>query len=305
MFTRPVSGVPAARSSNAMVKIKVFAILGAGALSALFGLLGFLAWVFFSPEIPDPESFRPRSAAQAEIVARDFLAGRPTAIPVAEGLDPAFLAYAARIDERGPIRHQGLTLVTTERDSVTINERTTNFEKHTFLTASGDRLIEVHVTMLLGDDGPVLAAHPSLLLPELPQAALSPLDYSNAANDVGREVPAVVRRWSRAFLADDASELRTIAGDQTTEGRYVGLGGFSLHEDREASLLTAVTVGEERDAQLVRVRMLLAENRDNGGVVGVEYDLLVNDAFTSLPKVVAWAPAGTPTLQPFTNLVED
>lgn len=306
MFTRPVTGVPAARSSQAIATIKVYAILAGLAVAALLGLLATVAWVAFTPEVPDPADTAPSAGPHAEIVARDYLAGRRTAVPVAEELDATFGGASRQVDrdERAPIAYDHVVAADASRHDLQLPDERVSYEQHRFLVADGERLFHLDVVMLLTDDGPVLAAQPSLAAAAgIDQDALpAPLDYHQAGEQLAasEEVREALTVWARAYGADDRDALRSSVGDSDASAEYVGVGGFELADD---VAVLRVLPGTEEDTQVVRLQVLFADERRDGARVSAEYDLLVTQASTSLPHVVAWGPAGTTELTPTMNRI--
>jgi hypothetical protein len=303
MFTRPVTAVPSQRDSQTVVKMKVYAILGAAALSAFLGVLSFVAWVVFTPDVPTAEALLPQGRAMSELVARDFLAGRTTAVPVAADVDPSFggRTYSMRDDERREVPVTSISPLSFSRETLVTPDATQDYEIHSYLVSSRGRLLRLDVTLLITPEGPVLAAQPSLQAVPTPSESYAPLDYrqfsSTGDPTVNDKVTAKVAAWAAAFSSNDAQALRDVTGDQASPGEYIGLGGFKVADTPR--VLRTLPVGES--ALLLRVQLLLSDVGDDGAVVSADYDVLVHDAFSELPKVVAWGPAGAPTLEPQMN----
>lgn len=305
MFDRPLTAVPAQRSSSTVLRMKVYAVLGVAVLLVATSLFATVAWIAFTPEVPQAGELVPRGQAVAEIVARDFLAGRRTDVPVADEIDPTFgqLSFG-QVDPatRKGIPVTSLSQLDFERQSLTSSRGTQVYEIHTFLVSSQGRLLQLDVTVLLTPDGAVLAAQPALQPYSGPQQDYAPLDYSQLVGSNGPQasqaVVEQVARWARAYATGDSAELRAVAGDQVTRGSYPGLGGFNLGGDVR---VVTVVPGSAPNQLVLRVRLLLVSDSAQEVQVSTDYDLLVSDASSSLPKVVAWGPAGAPVLEPYMN----
>jgi hypothetical protein len=303
MFTRPLTAIPAQRSSAALVKLKVALILGSAMLAALLGVVSLVAWIAFTPEVPSVEDLLPRGGAHARAVAEDFLAGRKTSVPVAERVGPDFGAVPGNpMERRGSFGHTSLTVAEVTPMAVKTDSGVREFEVHRFLVSREERLFWLDITLLLTDEGPVLGALPSLgPVPAQTKGHLA-LDYSDLDQaPLPNHYTAVVTAWGTHFAANEPDKLwDVVVKDETSDRQlfeYVGLGGFSAGDLQIRSV-----VGIPGGGYLVRVQLLLRPEGADGASVSTEYDLRLTGNDSSA-RVVAWGPPGSgPTLAPFTNL---
>jgi hypothetical protein len=286
------TAVPAARSSAAVLQLRLWAVLGTLVVASLFGLFGGIAWLTNQPEPPPEPTPVPESVGFATDIANAWITGRTTALPVGEGIDPSF-GRGAGTDQPTP-----LTDATLAWDRFEVREPLSGrpLEIHYF-TISGNPPRELAVTIELTDSGPVLAAAPSLSPMVLAAPGRTRLDYTDQDSAVqwNDAVTRVAGSWAEAFAADDRVRLLELTGD--LEDRvYPGLGGLTA---ANTEVLGAIQVpGEER--WIVRIQATFAS--ENGWKATSEWDLLVADPQTASPKVLAWGAGGSGAyLEPYGN----
>lgn len=182
------------------------------------------------------------------------------------------------------------------------------------LIEQGIRPYVLSVTVLLTDEGPRLAAAPSL--EPWTDATAEPAgtsDYSNYSQseaDITTSTARQIGRWAVAYAEDDRETLLEITGDPDVNHEYRGLGGFQVPEgDGTVRILSAINVNE--GDVLARVRVLLEDTNtivenDNEQPFRtyVDYDVIVSNPTAATPNIVAWGPAGTAaTLSAYDNAV--
>lgn len=283
--------IPAARSSAPVLKFRlalVVGLLSLAVVSALFS--GFSTLTRPEPDIPEPTPVA-EARGFAEQIAYSWLAGTPTPLAAADGVDRWF----GRKPNDEVVR---LDISSFAWDSFEVLEplpgRT--LEVHRFLLGGNYPRFLV-VTVELTGDGPVLAASPSLEPAPVAAGEVPRFDYSDhesaraPTEDIGRAVSA----WLAAYAADDRPRLAELTGD--LEGRvYAGLGGFTVES---GSAVTALPIPNQ-DRWLVRARAVLVDA--NGFRATHEWDLLVTQPETANPRIAAWGPAGTGGyLEPYAN----
>jgi hypothetical protein len=303
MFNRTLTAVPAQRSSAALLRVKVAALIGFASVASLSGIASTIAWTAFSPDIPQVEDLLPVGSAYAQTVAGDFLAGRPTFVPTATDIDATFGTADFAIDPatRKPIPVRSVAPLKVSRETLTTPEGVQVYELHSYLVSTPTELRQLDILLLLTQERPVLAAQPSLLPLDPVEGTYEPVDYrqfSNARTTTSPTTNEQIRAWANAFARNDAAALRQVTGDNVTTGSYVGLGGYRVADS--PLVINAVTAGGP-DRLVVRVRLLLAADGTDGAVASADYDLLVIDATTELPKIAAWSAPGAPKLEPFMN----
>lgn len=288
---RPWVQIPAARSSAPVLKIRLAVVVGLLSLAVVSALFsGFATLTRPEPEIPEPAPVA-QARGFAEQVARSWLSGQPTPLAVAEGVD----AWFGRKPNEEAVAFDAATVAW---DSFEVLEPLPGrvLEVHRFLL-SGEYPRFVVVTVELTDNGPVLAAAPSLEPAPIAAAEVIRFDYSDHDNakTPTEEIRHAVTEWLAAYAADDRPRLAELTGD--LEGRtYAGLGGFTV-ERGEA--VTALPIPNQ-DRWLVRARAVLVDK--NGFRALNEWDLLVTQPETANPRIAAWGPAGSGGyLEPYQN----
>lgn len=127
---------------------------------------------------------------------------------------------------------------------------------------------------------------------------------------VSDEVTAAIATWAKAYGSGNSIALGQAVGDPDKTHSYVPITGA-------ASVTAAPGVGTTDrlpigDSQIVQVTLAIAWASQSGtaaaptlvGGIPTTLDLLVLDAGTASPKIVAWGPAGTgPALEPYQNAV--
>jgi hypothetical protein len=299
-----IKAVPQLKSSQRVLQVRLYAVIGVLLLAAAAGPLSLLLSASRSaPQLPAT----PDAAATgiAEVVAREFLAGGGTSVPVAKDLDPRL----GRVDiEFSGVAVDQLVHLGAELGRIEDARAPQSFQMDRFLAVTVDgTAVVVTVTTTPGPFGPVLAAAPSLQPFETPRRSVEGLDYRQVRSR--DSLPTPVRRtivdWAEAFTSGSpevSRQLRQLAGDPDVAREYRGLAGFRL--EREPQILAVVPGGEDGTTLYVRIGLWLAPNGADGVVVNAEYDLRVEEALQANPNVVAWGPPGSAAagqLTPYVN----
>lgn len=304
---RAWTAVPAARSNWNTLRFRLVVVYVLLGVTALSGVTSTVAWLTAAPEPPDVGDLLAEGRHIADAAVDDFLAGRPTEVPVAGDTSPTF---GVADDERSPVE---VGLVVRRLDHQGVRR-----SGHPDPTVGG--VIEEHRYRLVAEDGAAyllaavvhidggvaaLAAHPALLPDPVgddrdPPDGLTYRGVEGARAGLGGQVPEVVAEWAEALLDDDGEALRRIAGDPRAEATYRGIDGLTLAPvDEPVRVGTAVP---HRDGWVVRTRVWVRGDRAQRFTVSLDYDLYVLEADTALPKVAAWGPPGSgPTLEAYTN----
>lgn len=191
-------------------------------------------------------------------------------------------------------------------------------ELHTFtLAVSGEQSTSFYTgTVLVSVDkarGGVTAAVPSLL-PRLPASTdgwstqiWAGYETTSASDAVSESVGA----WSKAFTGTPA-ELRLYVGDKNADHAYIPLSGARVLGAQVTNAAYAPKDGvKEQSPSLIiaRVELTIAWGALTGGPDDnkgsrVQYDVLVEEANSASPRIVAWGAAGTgPQLKTYGNAV--
>ena len=191
-------------------------------------------------------------------------------------------------------------------------------ESHTLtvLTGTGVR-VQVQVLVRVSGQSVQVAGAPSLqmLTPEAGGAVDIAAQWPGTSQATpSDEVKRAVQAWAAAFTSGDPAALRLQIGDPDGTHTYLPLPGMQpadpdvgagawLTEDGSSS-------GVKTGQMVVRVSIPLTwtgvpQDRGARSSVGfADYDVLVVDATTAAPRVVAWGGPGTgPSLTPFVNAV--
>lgn len=303
-WTSIPSAKPAVRSSasvlNRRAKIILIALVAAAIAGPVALVLALGASGSKGPVAPTGPNLTYQAAAQS--VAVDFLAGRATTLPVAEGVDANFgrgqdgptLAAAGASDPQ-PAGY---------RDYSSGNQSWTNF---TFRTVISGRGYLVAVPVLKTAEGPVLGATPALF-PAAPAKGRYPAIETAGADraDASSATKAQVEKWAQAYATGNGTELALIAGDNNPNSRYEGLGEFTAVKVTIEETFTTDEILANygaNDPVLVRVKVLLQSTRAQGYSTSSEFDLLVfGNTTRTPPNVVAWgSPGSGPMLTPGIN----
>lgn len=312
MPKHPFSAVPAARSSAPILKIKLYTVLGAVLLAAALGPISFIiASSQAASQGPVTAEVDYAASGFARLVAEDYLSGRATSVPVSEDVDPYFGGSQSTAEKRLPLPYSALTLISSEESSDAASGQVYEISKFVFLL--NGKPMRVDVTMLKTADGPVLAASPALRTVDVTAESHERVNYyASATFEEGAPPnPAVstkIQEWAAAYFADDQKTLTDLTGDPMG-GTYAGLGGFVLARNVQISshvvadpvTIPVVNGVTPNEPVYVRVQAWVHPVGAEQSVLSNEYDLLILDAGTAQPKVVAWGAAGSAPLAPFSN----
>jgi len=180
----------------------------------------------------------------------------------------------------------------------------------TLATDVGDKTVFYDATVLVSVSdqlGAYVSADPSLL-PRVPDAnqgwssELWPGYKSVAPSDASQQS---VIQWAKSFT-ESADALRLYVGDGDADHAYMPLQGARVLQASIAKAGHIPVEGAEDKPKTIIARVELSLSWFATGEKGstVTYDVLIEQAHTASPKVVAWGPAGTgPTLVKFGNAI--
>jgi hypothetical protein len=205
-------------------------------------------------------------------------------------------------------------------DATNTSDTPYRIETH-HLTVSTPEGISYTVTVPVGFDdahGGVALATPSLV-PDVPtDVSWQPSTYpDNEPFSAEESVTAAVAQWATAYTSGDPALLRQAIGDKDASRSYVPLSGARLRDVSvtESWVVTskAPTVeGEEGAADQIIARVsagiewAVAPLDEADEVPVVVFDLLIDEAATAAPVVVAWGGAGSGLdLKPYINGTSD
>lgn len=216
----------------------------------------------------------------------------------------------------------GFTLVPTPAPQAGDNGKAIDyrFELHEFTLERGGARFAATVQVAVND----LAGATAVGSPNLAPVAATAVDVDSpwfgvTSTNAPKPVAEAVSSWADAFTSGDPDELRRTVQDKSTEHAYVPLSGVS--EVAGTTIVTAgfVPTGDDKQAKpdtlIVRVQLTVwwdgQKQSDTPGSTPekgtakptpISYDLLVHDAQSASPVVVAWGGPGTgPELRPHGN----
>lgn len=299
------SAIPAERTSANRLRFKLNTVIVVGIVCAACGPLGILVAAGLAGKTPElPPVANAEAIAYGEVAAEDYLNSVPTTVPLAKGIDPTW--GTSSLSQKEALPHGPLTYAGSDmREAYGQNYQ---IDTYTFLSNGGLRAVAV--TSVMTKTGPVIAASPSLVTVDLTSDTVDPLNYTDLDTfEEGTPNTAVTERvnqWAAAYASNDTAQLLVITGDPQTS-TYKGLGEFEVANSVLVNGYVPDTVSgtyhgiSVNDTAYVRVSVNLKSTTSELFSVTNEYDLLVSDINTSQPHIVAWGPAGSAPLVPFSN----
>lgn len=185
---------------------------------------------------------------------------------------------------------------------------------HTFSLASADQSVmyEAQIrTAVSASEGVNVVGEPSLIpLPGAAQFASGSKWPGLVSLSAPAGVSDAVASWVKAYVSGDSVALRLAVGDQDATHGYVPLSGIaSAQVAITDSAQPAAADGTETSGSQIVVAATVIFSRlgpidDDDSAATFDLDLLVVDANTAAPRVVAWSGPGLgQTLVPFQNAV--
>lgn len=278
---------PQVRSSAARLKTRLWLVLGLLVVAALCGP----AALVLAAAQPPPAAPRVNVPdfglqAQAQQVAAAYLAGRPSPLPVAEGVSPTF-GRSAEDTSKAPASPPVFSGYFAASDG----QRT--WQTFQFVTRIADRSYKVEVSLLSEQFGPVLAALPALTPVTAAQTESAEALVFPGADEASVQQPVTderIQEWAAAYAQGDAAALTRLVGDPDTSAVYVGLGGFVATEVKVLKVFTLANTPADQALAQVQVTFALP---DGSFETDAAFDLLIVRPQTATPLIGAWGPQGT------------
>lgn len=176
----------------------------------------------------------------------------------------------------------------------------------TVATPDGSSFTTTVTVLYDAEHGPVAVGTPALI-PVAPADTAwdaNPYPKSTPVTLQGDAVLSAVNDWAAAYTSGDPARLQGLVGDKAASHFYVPLAGASLSE---LGIVGEAYEAAGNDAIFVRVEGSIEwayapVGEDSTTFAKVSFDLLVEDASTAAPRVVAWGGPGTgPALKRFGN----
>lgn len=315
MARNPLTAVPATRSSLPLLKIRRRLVVGVLGVAVLSGFASTGAWLLTDTTPPAAVVLPSAPAvALAETVARDFLAGRKSAVPAVHDVTSDFTPLATGPDAPKPMTVQALTFSGSQPWKLGDGSSAALVtEQETFTALVDGQLYDITVPMVQSGKSWYLGAAPSIA------PAATGTDQSGESIDYSKLYPSLgggtsdlpndgyrtqIAKWAgiyaKAGKAD--GDLLAITDDVSPENHtYSGLGGWSVVG--EPTIGSVVKVSTPYPGFIVRVGLVLRSPAANGPTLSTDYDLyLRSDRNPTQPPVVAWGAAGSyKSLQPYIN----
>lgn len=297
----PRSGLPDEAARNKVHRrIKRYVTFAAFALPTMFVLAGLSLMANVARQDPPPAVVETAPVTQplAMAAVENWLASTPEPLPGASLLtweDYEVLPWVAEPNATNQDR--------TERQSHTLLVR----------AASGNLMRAQVLIAVSPEGGQAVVGTPSLAPTAGEDANLAgTTTWSGLTTDSpSSDVVQAVNTWVGAYTSGDPVALRQAVGDPDASHTYLPLAGLS---GARGTVLVGgwITEGSGDEAvrtgdMVVSLTMTLPWNGQDPDATAqtlATYDLLVTDADTAAPRVVAWGGAGTgPTLSAYDNAV--
>jgi hypothetical protein len=310
---RPFTAVPATRSSKRVLRIKQNVLIGAVVAGFLLGPLAFLVASRSSSAVEQvradlPAPLPTSTAGFAEIVARDFVAGRPTQLPTAEGV-PATLGFDPRTRnplDRATLFFDGVFGGNVAGTPVSITRFRVVVPANDPQAEVGYLVYNLSITTMKDPTGrfDVLAAlpylSPAVFAGQIPAAPAADETVPGGSETIPPPVVNLIDRWGRAYAEGSQEQMRTVVRPPNASATFPLLTGAQL-----AAAPTIPWMIERSDGSaIVRARFVFSDVSANGFTPSIELDFLVSDVNGQNPEVKAWgAPGSGPTLEPNQNTI--
>ncbi|MGH9066579.1 MAG: hypothetical protein ACRD0J_03525 [Acidimicrobiales bacterium] len=291
-----LTAVPRRFPTSPSMRRRTLLIVGLLVVAILVGLLGLAVAGSTRSKLAKASALRPNFEGFAAQAASAWLAGRPTVLPVAQGLK-SDLGRVVPSNANGPIAPAppafdvyslDFTNATYGAGSTKTVKRTWVVDHFTATTSAGT--FKVNVTVIDTPSGPVLGAYPSLAPLTVANGSNVPaLDYQTLYKTVQppQSVQAQVAAWAKAYVSNDQAELYTLTGDPAS-ATFAGIGGWKLAGTPQ---VVSYVVGKTTALARVQVTMSMVSKPAVSATSG--YDLLIGNLGNALPNIWAWGPAGS------------
>lgn len=193
---------------------------------------------------------------------------------------------------------------------------TYRFETHSFTVARGDQLFAVAVQVAVDGSASAMATSTPTLTPIVNADVNGQIASWFGLDSVSppEAVADAVTAWANAFTSGDPDELRRAVQDKNPDHTFVPLTGVTSVASTSITAAADVPTGDENvkpTQMIIRVELSVwwngeepADDAQSKKPAPITYDLLIEDADTASPYVVAWGPVGSgPTLKAHGNAV--
>lgn len=286
-----LTAIPAARSSAAVLKVRLFLVLGALIGAALAGVFAAYSYLTFTPPNVDVTQAVPRGEGLASMVAEAYLNGQWLPVPLAEEVP-------GLTEKPAPLPHTPAKWAGFERGAVA--GRTAELHTFYFYRIDGEgtpsetkRLYEMDVLIAFTERGtPVLGAMPSFQPAIATNSGKSTLLSADRLDELTSGQKDALETWAAAWAANDSTALSAVAGAGTGY-RYLGLGGFQSTGVRVLSL-TPLNSSASAAQKTFSARTRVSLSSANGYETTMDMDVLLRGTGDDNVRayVIAWGAAG-------------
>lgn len=185
---------------------------------------------------------------------------------------------------------------------------TYRFESHVFTLARGVQMFTATVQVAVDGPASAMATSSPALSPVLNAQLTDTVVPWFGVKTTTATVPVqdAVKSWATAYASGDPNALRRAVQDKDVDHTYVPLSDVASVADVRITSAADVPTDDKTKKptqMIVRVELSLwwngsqppADAVENRKPAPITYDLLIDDADTASPFVVAWGPAGTGT----------
>lgn len=243
--------------------------------------------------------------ALATQTVKDWLRQDPPPIPHGE-----FVSW----DDVSPV----MTLPQPQDKQLSDEDKAITVNVHHMTIYSPDQQLYYHadVRVVSTEAGSVVVDAPSLI-PYVPVDKKNSFSAWQGTLSVGETDPhnidTAVATWAEAYGSGDGAKLRQVIGDPNQGHSYT-----PLPKAKVSAAVKNMSALDPEDSQdkpatiIARVEIIFVWLKDDGSPVSgkdgkekpVSFDVLIHDANTAAPKVVAWGgPGSGPSLKPYVNAV--
>lgn len=320
LFTVPIrssdpstrfSAVPRKRTEDTpqerKAKMMVFGMLGAVPISVLAILMSLVAIASgggggAGSDLAVGGIAKFQGAARIAII--DYLAGSPSRIPTAPGVDfaaartPTAPGSSTASAPPKPIAYADLAWLRYQALSI----KGLLVEVHTFAVVSPGGYQELSIP-ISDHNGPVVAGLPSSSPAQVGVAPLvADLQWTDTYSGTTLTQKSLerIQKWFEAYAGDDRATLYDLTRDPQLH-EYRGLGGYRL----DGPPTVSASVNRGKGFYLTTATANLVAANDAGLKLRVSYDLLLSNITEAVVSIVSWGPQGSgPSLMPYDKGME-
>lgn len=296
-------------------------LIACAVLAPILMLMVLVAVAKPAPEFPKqkPAEAMTRERAEAMVTVQNWLASPESPLSNAR-----VLGWESTTDLPGPPKPENANAAQVEEDPVSLMAVRFLVAQTPVETSEGQivgvdsayasTLYLVEVLVAETESGAVTTVGKPSLLPTPPSIknAVTGADrwpsLEDAANPTDQAQTAITA-WAAAMTSGSPQDLRSVVNDGDGSRAYVPLTGMTLLNTQVGDgAVLKTTGGEEPEAKeiVVAVTLTMTDNPacEDCRKAVAEYDVLITDANTVTPRVVAWGAPGTgPVLVPYMNAV--